>query len=237
MTPPSTPNKSSRRAAAEYYPGSSHRLIELAVQIRICDLLTYLKRPRERVSGISFTLNKIQVEAKLDLSDLERPIVAIRTAVCDGEFGEPQVIPLHLRHAPLGGWTADFRCPLKQKDGTTCGRRVQSLYLPEPWADSLFGCRRCHRLEYACRARRKLRYPRAWKRRKKTEKRAYSSYRRRRSLEPIPPVPPEAEWFDEIQYTDEEVARIKLYEAIRSNRAGVADYRKFLNEIKKMGGK
>jgi hypothetical protein len=234
MTRPLTPNKPPKRVSAEYYRGSSYRLVDQAVQIRLCDLLHYLKRPRERVSGISFTLGKIRIKATLDLSDLERPIVTINTASTDGDFGEPQTIPLRLRHAPFGGWTADFVCPLMRKDGSTCGRMVQSLYLPEPWAESLFGCRKCHRLEYSCRVRRKFRYPRAWKRRKKSELKTKINHRRSRAVEAIPPFPPDARWFDNIVYTEEELFRIKLMEALRSPKSSPEEYLACLKEAMKV---
>ncbi len=82
------------------------------------------------------TVASIQIRTEVD-----RVILSYRSRSHGGEW-QPMEYPVYLGWTPchLGGRRAWFRCP-----GRGCGRRVAILF-----GGSVFACRHCHRLAYAC---------------------------------------------------------------------------------------
>ncbi len=74
-------------------------------------------------------------------TEADRVVLNYRSRNNGGEW-QPMEYPVSLEWTPchLGGQRAWFRCPARG-----CGRRVAILY-----GGSLFACRHCHKLAYAC---------------------------------------------------------------------------------------
>jgi hypothetical protein len=73
--------------------------------------------------------------------EVDRVILNYRSRSNGGDW-QPMEYPVHLEWTPcnLGGRRAWFRCPAQG-----CGRRVAILF-----GGSIFACRHCHKLAYAC---------------------------------------------------------------------------------------
>lgn len=74
-----------------------------------------------------------------------RLVLAYDRLVGDARSPVSVDVPVEVRPCPFGGWRLYLRCPLT-RNGRTCGRRCEKLYLPP--GSSCFGCRTCHDLTY-----------------------------------------------------------------------------------------
>ena len=93
------------------------------------------------VIGWHWTLNGEEVASIQMRTEVDRVILNYRSRSNGGEW-QPMEYPVYLEWTPchLGGRRAWFLCPARG-----CGRRVAILF-----GGSIFACRHCHKLAYAC---------------------------------------------------------------------------------------
>ena len=94
-----------------------------------------------RAFGWHWTVNGNEVASIQMRTEVDRVILNYRSRSNGGEW-QPMEYPVYLEWTPcnLGGRRAWFLCPARG-----CGRRVAILY-----GGSIFACRHCHKLAYAC---------------------------------------------------------------------------------------
>ena len=94
-----------------------------------------------RAFGWQWSVNGEKVADIHIRTEPDRVILNYRSRSNGGEW-QPMEYPVTLEWTPchLGGRRAWFRCPARG-----CGRRVAILY-----GGSIFACRHCHKLAYAC---------------------------------------------------------------------------------------
>ncbi len=94
-----------------------------------------------RASGWHWTVDGKEVSSIQMRAEADRVILNYRSRSNSGEW-RPVEYPVYLEWMPcnLGGRRAWFRCPAQG-----CGRRVAVLF-----GGSIFACRHCHKLAYAC---------------------------------------------------------------------------------------
>ena len=91
--------------------------------------------------GWHWTRNGSEVASIQMRTEVDRVILNYRSRSNGGEW-QPMEYPVYLEWTPchLGGRRAWFLCPARG-----CGRRVAILF-----GGSIFACRHCHKLAYAC---------------------------------------------------------------------------------------
>lgn len=94
-----------------------------------------------RAFGWHWTVNGNEVASIQMHAEADRVILNYRSRSGGGEL-QPMEYPVYLKwtRCNLGGRRAWFLCPARG-----CGRRVAILY-----GGSIFACRHCHKLAYAC---------------------------------------------------------------------------------------
>jgi hypothetical protein len=94
-----------------------------------------------RANNLQWTRNGNEVASIQMRTEVDRVILNYRSRSNGGEW-RPMEYPVYLEWTPchLGGRRAWFLCPAQ-----SCGRRVAILF-----GGSVFACRHCHKLAYAC---------------------------------------------------------------------------------------